>query len=488
MAEKICVLDTTLRDGEQTPGVSLSPKEKLMIAKALDGLGVDELEAGSVATSEGERKAMRLIANEGLDAKVLSFARVMRKEIDTCLECDVDGLFLVAPTSEDHIKFKLKTTPDKLVGSVLDVADYAKSHGLFIDLCCEDGSRTKLDFLRELLEAAKAKIDRFTVADTVGAATPESMTGIFAGLSDLGVPLGVHCHDDLGLAVANTLAAVKAGAGTVDVTVNGLGERAGNAPLEEVVSALGVLYGYGTNIKPEHIYKVSRQVEELTGVAVQANKALVGKNAFTHESGIHVDGILKRPETYEFVKPSLVGRKRVFRFGKHVGSKGLKVILKRVKINVSEEQFKQVLREIKALGDKGKVVTDADLRAIIEQIKGEKKKRFIELGELMAISGNKIIPEATVSAKVAGKPAKATATGDGPVDAAINALEKIVGDVNVSLEEYHVDAITGGSDATVNVTVKLKGRGRVITASGSHTDIIMASVMAMVNGINYLLG
>jgi len=466
----------------------LSPKGKLTIAKALDGLGVDCIEAGSVTTSEGEKESIKLIAKEGLKAKVLSFARVLKPEVDACLDCGVDGVFLVAPTSEDHIKFKLRTTPDKLAASVVDVAEYAKSHGLFVDLCCEDGSRTKLEFLQELLGRVKPKVDRFTVADTVGAATPELMTRLFSGLSGYRMPLGVHCHDDLGLAVANTIAAVKAGADTVDVTVNGLGERAGNAPLEEVVGALKVLYGYETGVKAEKIYRVSKLVEELTGVAVQANKALVGKNAFMHESGIHVDGLLKHPDTYEFVKPSLVGRKRVFRFGKHVGSKGLKVILTRVKIKVSEEQFRQILKEVKALGDKGKVVTDADLQAIVEQIKGEKRRRFIELDELMAVSGNKIMPEATVSAKVAGKPAKATATGDGPVDAAINALEKIVGDPNINLEEYHVDAITGGSDATVNVTVKLKGGGRVITASGSSTDIIMASVMAMVNGINYLLG
>lgn len=486
--QKIQVLDTTLRDGEQTPGVSLSPEEKLKIAKALDDLGVEYMEAGSVATSEGERESIKLIAKEGLRAKVLSFVRVMKREVELCMDCGVDGVFLVVPTSESHIKYKLKMSPTELLKLVDETVDFSKSNGLYIDLCCEDGSRTDVNFMKKILDQVGNKIDRFTVADTVGAATPDVMFNYFSELSKYKkMPYGVHCHDDLGLAVANTLASVKGGANTVDVTINGLGERAGNAALEEVVGALELLYGYKTNIKTEKIYETSKLVEDLTGVAVPSNKALVGKNSFTHESGIHVDGILKRAETYEFVKPEFVGRERVFRFGKHVGSKGLREVLNRFKIEVSEDQFKDILKQIKELGDRGKTITDADLRAIIDQVKGEEGKGYIVLGDLLAVSGNKIMPTASVSAKVNGKEIMEAATGDGPVNAAINALEKIVGEMNVSLEEYHVDAITGGSDATVNVMVKVKSGDRVVTASGVHADIVMASVLAMINGINTIL-
>jgi len=485
---RIEVLDTTLRDGEQTPGVSLSPEEKLRIAKALDGLGVDYIEAGSAATSPGEAESIKLIAGERLKAKVLSFSRVMEKEVDLCRTCDVDGLFLVAPTSESHLKFKLKTTPGEFLNRIEKVVQYCRDSGLYIDLCCEDGSRSEVAYLKQILDRVGDRIDRLTIADTIGASTPEKMTSFFEGLSEhRKMSYGVHCHDDLGLAVANTIASVKAGADTVNVTINGLGERAGNAPLEEVVASLELLYGYKTDIKTERIFKTSRLVEDLMGVAVQPNKALVGKNAFMHESGIHVDGLLKHLDTYEFVRPEYVGRKKVFRFGKHVGGKGLKAILDDLKITVTEEQFKKIFDEIKSMGDKGKTITDADLSAIVHQVKGEKESKFLELVDLSVQSGTKTTPQATVIVRVDGKKVKQTAEGDGPVDAAISAIMSVVGGKDIKLEEYHVDAITGGTDATVSVSVRMKSGNKVTTASGTDTDIIMASVQAMVNGINHLL-
>ncbi len=485
---RVNVLDTTLRDGEQTPGVSLSPQEKLWIAKALDGLGVDFLEAGSACTSPGEAESIRLIANEGLKAKVLSFSRILEKEVDLCQSCDVDGLFLVAPTSDEHIRFKLGTTPEEFLKTLDKVVQRAKDIGLYIDLCCEDGSRSDVAYLKKVLDKVGDRIDRFTIADTVGAGSPELMTKYFTELLKYRkMSYGVHCHDDLGLAVANTLAAVKAGADTVDVTMNGLGERAGNAPLEEVVASLDIIYGCKTNIKTEKLFEVSRLVEDLMGIPVQPNKALVGKNAFTHESGIHVDGLLKRASTYEFVKPEYVGREKTFRFGKHVGGKGLQAILDSMKIKVTEEQFKKVFDEIKSMGDKGKTITDADLMAIIKQVKGEKGEDFLKLVDLKISSGMTVTPKAHVVVRVDGKKKTEESNGDGPVDAAIKAIMKAVGDKNLKLEEYHVDAITGGTDATVSVTVKMKSGNKVITASGVHTDIIMASVQAIVNGINHLV-
>jgi len=484
--KKVQVLDTTLRDGEQTPGVSLSPEEKLKIAKALDDVGVDFIEAGSVATSKGEMQGMKLIAKEGLKANVLSFCRVLKKDIDLCLDCGLDGVFLVAPTSKSHIEFKLKTTEDKLLELVSETVQYSKDHGLYVDLCCEDGSRTSKDFLKKVIEAGKG-IDRFTVADTVGASKPEDIAEVFTELSNQKTPLGVHCHDDLGLAVANTLAGVLNGASTVDVTVNGLGERAGNAPLEEVVASLDVLYGIKTDVDASKLYSLSALVEDLSGVALPSNKALVGKNSFTHESGIHVDGILKHPETYEFLKPEYVGRKRDFIFGKHVGGKGLEEILKNLGIKTTRQQFKEIFEKLKDMGDKGHTITDADLKAIVDSVKGVKGKKVIDLIDLLTVSGNRIRPTASVAAKIRGEEKIGSAVGNGPVDAAINAIKKLVDGTNVSLEEYHVDAITGGTDASVSVTVKVKSRGKTATASGVHSDIIMASVLAMINGLNCLL-
>lgn len=486
---RIKVLDTTLRDGEQTPGVSLTPQEKVRIAKALDGLGVDFIEAGSACTSPGEAESIKLIANEGLKAKVLSFSRVLQKEVDLCASCDVDGLFLVAPTSESHIRFKLQTTPDEFLKTLDKTVQYCKDLGLYIDLCCEDGSRSDIAYLKKVIDAVGGRIDRFTIADTVGASTPEKMAEFFTELSKhKKMSYGVHCHDDLGLAVANTIASVKAGADTVDVTINGLGERAGNAPLEEVVAALDILYGYKTGIKTQKIYETSRLVEDLMGIPVQPNKALVGKNSFTHESGIHVDGILKNPGTYEFVKPEYVGREKVFRFGKHVGGKGLKAILDGLKITVTDDQFKRVFDEIKEMGDKGKTITDADLNAIVRQVKGEKVENFLEIVDLNIISGMKTTPKAKVVLRVDGRQKTVDSTGDGPVDAAIKAIMQVVGSRDIKLEEYHVDAITGGTDATVSVQVRMKSGSKAITASGVDTDIIMASVKAIVNGINCLVG
>jgi len=485
---RVRVLDTTLRDGEQTPGVSLTPEEKVKIAKALDELGVDFIEAGSACTSPGEAKSISLISKERLKAKVLSFSRVLEKEVALCHSCGVDGLFLVAPTSESHIRSKLGTTPEQFLKTLDKVVQQSKDCGLYIDLCCEDGSRSDIDYLKKVLDTVGSRVDRFTIADTVGASTPEKMASFFKQLSvHRKMSYGVHCHDDLGLAVANTVASVLAGADTVDVTINGLGERAGNAPLEEVVASLELLYGFKTNIKTPKIFEVSRLVEDLTGVPVQPNKALVGKNAFMHESGIHVDGLLKNPETYEYVKPEYVGREKTFRFGKHVGGKGLKAILDNFKITVTEEQFKKVFDEIKVIGDRGKTITDADLYAIVRQVKGEKKDDFLEVIDIKIESGTKVTPRAIVKVRADGKLKTEDSSGDGPVDAAIKAILQAVGSRDIKLEEYHVDAITGGTDATVSVQVRMKSGSKVITASGVDTDIIMASVYAIVNGINALL-
>jgi D-citramalate synthase len=486
---KIKILDTTLRDGEQTPGVSLTPDEKLSIAKALDDLGVDVIEAGSAITSAGEQEGIKLIANEGLDAEISSYARILKGDIDAAISCDVDSIFLVAPTSDLHIKHKLGITREELVEKTLNAIHYCKDHDLTVDLCAEDGSRTDVRFLSKILESASHyRIDRFTVADTVGIMVPEKISDMFSKLAGKSkIPLGIHCHDDLGLATANTLSAVKAGASIVDVAVNGLGERAGNASLEEVVMALRLGYGYDMNVKTRKIASVSDLVERLCGIPVAPNKAIVGDNAFTHEAGIHVDGILKKPETYEAIKPESVGFKRRFVLGKHVGMKSVKKMLDDLRISVSDEQLRDIFNQVKYMGDKGKKVTNVDLEVIAHSVIGTKVEKAMEVDELVAVAGNKFTPMASVKIRINGKEITESATGTGPVDAAMKAIKHATKEVPFELIEYHVDSISGGTDAVVEVMVKLRSKDKIITAQGAGSDIVLASVDALVNGINLIM-
>lgn len=486
---KVKVLDTTLRDGEQTPGVSLTPESKLKIAKALDDLGVDVIEAGAAIASEGERESIKLIANEGLNAEVSTYVRILQADIDAALSCNVNSVFLVAPTSDLHITYKLGITREELVEKTLKAIQYSKDHGLVVDLCAEDGSRSDIKFLIKVIEAAtEYGIDRFTLADTVGIMLPEKMTEIFSQIKQNSkVPLGIHCHDDLGLATANTIAAVIAGASMVDVTINGLGERAGNAALEEVVMALKLGYDCKLNIKTEKIISVSQLVEQLCGIPIAPNKAIVGRNAFTHEAGIHVDGILKKAETYEAIKPELVGARRSFVLGKHVGMKAVRAMLDELNIKATDEQLKEIFKQIKYMGDKGKKVTNVDLEVISHAVMGLEVEKAIEVDELVAVAGNKCTPTASVKVKINGKEVIESATGTGPVDAAIKAIRHATREVPFELMEYHVDSISGGTDAVVQVMVKLKSKDKIITAQGAGTDIILASVEALVNGINLIM-
>lgn len=490
MSKRIKILDTTLRDGEQTPGVSLIPDEKLKIAKALDDLGVDVIEAGSAITSEGEQEGIKKIANEGLKAEIASFARILRGDIDLAIKCDVDSIFLVAPTSDLHIKYKLGISREKLLENTLNSIQYCKDHGLVVDLCAEDGSRSDINFLKKVLKSAmEYRIDRFTLADTVGIMTPENMKKFFSELKKVSkIPLGVHCHDDFGLATANTLAAVNSGAEIVDVTINGLGERAGNASLEEVVVCLELGYGYKTNINKKKIAEISDLVEKLCGIPVPPNKAIVGENAFTHEAGIHVDGILKNPETYEAIKPELIGMRRRFVLGKHVGLKAVKNMLDDLKISVNDEQLMEIFKRIKYMGDKGKRITNVDLETIANSVLGIEVEKAIELDELLAVAGNKFTPTASIKIKINGREIIESAVGTGPVDAAINAIKHATKDIPFELTEYHVDSISGGTDAVVKVLVKLKSRDKVITSQGVGSDIVLASVDALINGLNLIIG
>ncbi|MEM3466365.1 MAG: 2-isopropylmalate synthase [Candidatus Jordarchaeales archaeon] len=404
--EKIKILDTTLRDGEQTPGVSLTPDKKVLIAKKLDELGVDVIEAGFAAASEGEAEAIKLIAKENLRSEICSFARGVKGDIDAALKSDVDSIFLVIPASDTHIKHKLRKTREEVLKIIEKCVGYAKAHGLTVEFGPEDATRSDINFLKEAIRVAVASgADRVTPPDTVGVLTPEKSYALFMDLKKAfpNVVFGVHCHDDFGLAVANTLAALRAGAEEAHVTVNGLGERAGNAALEEVVVALNLHYGVNTSIRTDLLYDVSMLVSRLTGVIVQPNKAIVGENAFTHESGIHTHAILAEPSTYEAIPPDLVGRRRRLVAGKHAGSHGVRAALMEMGLHPTEEQLKEIFRRVKEVGDKGKRVTDADLKAIAEAVMGIPSIQPIKLEELTVVTGDHVTPTASVRLNVNGK-------------------------------------------------------------------------------------
>jgi D-citramalate synthase len=489
LSGKIRFLDTTLRDGEQTPGVSLDMDEKLAIAQRLDALGVQVIEAGSAITSEGERKSMKAVADSGLCAEVCSFVRVRTADVDLALECDVDSVHLVVPVSDLHIESKLKSDRRTVIQKAVQVTEYAKDHGLVVELSGEDASRADLDFLTSLYIAGiEAGADRLCFCDTVGVLIPEVTVNIFRKLSHLGAPISIHCHNDFGMATANTVAALRGGASQAHVTVNGIGERAGNASLEEVVMTLESLYKIKTGIKCEDLYQLSRLVSRMTGILVAPNKALVGENAFTHEAGIHVHGLLADTSTYEPLHPEQVGRKRRIVLGKHAGRASVELALKEFGIAVSDDQLAQIVQRVKELGDKGKRVSDADLQTIAEIVLSIQKEPKVRLSELTVVSGNTVTPTASVKLQLNGQEKVEAGTGVGPVDAAVNAVKRALSGVaDVRLEEYHVDAITGGTNALVEVWVTMALADRKITARGAGADIIMASVEAVLEGINRLM-
>lgn len=485
----IKVLDTTLRDGEQTPGVSLTSLEKLRIATKLDEIGVEFIEAGSAITSEGERESIKEITDQGFNAEILSFSRPLNVDIDFCLDCDVDAVNLVVPTSDLHIFEKLKTDKNHLLELSNNAVEYCKDHGLTVEFSAEDASRSDFDFLKHVyVEAIEHGVDRICVCDTVGILTPDSSFELFNKLNDISVPVACHCHNDFGLAVANTLSAIKGGASEFHSTINGIGERAGNTSFEECVVSLDRLYPqFSTNIKINQIYDISKLVSRSTGVYIQPNKAIVGENAFAHESGIHSDGIIKNSATYEAITPELVGQKRKFIVGKHMGTHGLDNRLKELGLNVNKTQLQQICDDIKELADKGKTITDVDLEVIADNVLEINHEDRIKLDEVTVVSGNKVMPTASVKITMDGDEILNAGVGLGPVDAAINALNTLDIFKGIELNEYHVDSITGGTDAFIDVIIKLQKGDKVVSARATESDIIKASVKSYVAGVNRLL-
>ncbi|MCJ7631777.1 2-isopropylmalate synthase [Candidatus Bathyarchaeota archaeon] len=487
--ENTLFLDTTLRDGEQTPGVSLTPENKLRIAKQLDELGVNIIEAGSAVASEGEIKAIKMIVKEKLKAEICSFARIVRGDIDAVVKSEAQSVHLVVPTSPTHLKYKLEKTEDQVLNMVVDTVQYAKDQGLIIELSAEDSTRSDINFLKKVFTSGvEAGADRLCACDTVGILTPERSFEFYSDLSStFKKPISVHCHNDFGMAVANSIAALRGGAAEVHVTVNGLGERAGNAALEEVVMSLIQLYKVKLSIKTQRLHSTSSLVSRLMDVPIQPNKAIVGDNAFTHQAGIHTHAVLALPSTYEPLPPELVGVHRRFVAGKLSGIHGLKALLESLELKPSDDQMKDIFSRVKSLGDKGKKITDVDLYTIAEMVMELPKVRPIKLKELSVMTGNKITPTAAVTIDMDGKTVTEAAVGDGPVDAAVNAINKAVAQpTEITLERYNVKAITGGTNAMVEVTVQLRKGNMLVSSMGVHNDIVMASVEAMLSGINVL--
>jgi len=486
----VYIFDTTLRDGEQTPGVALTVDEKIKIAEALDSLGVDVIEAGFPITSPGEFDAVKRIARLGLNAKICALARTNLKDMELALEADVDRVHVFIATSDLHLKYKLGLTREEALRRAVEAVEYLKSHGVEVEFSAEDATRSDPSYLEQVYSAvARAGADFLDIPDTVGVATPELMESLVKRI--IGVSRGkivsVHCHDDFGLATANSIAGVRAGARQVHVTINGIGERAGNASLEEVVMALKMLYGYEVGVRTEKLVEVSRLVSRLTGVPVQPNKAVVGRNAFGHESGIHTHGVLRNPATYEPFPPEVVGARRWLAVGKHAGSHGIRARLEELGFKVDEDQLKAIMSRVKALGDMGRRVTDKDMIEIAEEILGIRRSRGGRIAELEGVEiysyGQGV--EAVVKISIGGDRAVYRGKGRGGMEAVAAALEEILRTYGARAREHEVRVHQVGSsmDAEAVVTIEAPG-GRIVSSSSIKPDIYWALADAYIEALN----
>lgn len=498
---KIIIFDTTLRDGEQSPGASLDAQKKLEIARSLTRLGVDVIEAGFPISSAGDFAAVKMVATDVKGPIICGLARAIKKDIDAAFKAVSPArrrrIHVFLATSKIHMKYKLRKAEEQILREAFESVKYAKTLVQDVEFSPEDASRTEKEFLFRVVEAAiDAGANTINIPDTVGYAIPEEFSQLIREIKenvsniDKAV-LSVHCHDDLGLAVANSLAAVTCGAGQVECTINGLGERAGNASLEEIVMALRTrkdFLGKSTNIKTDQIYKTSRLVSKLTGIVVQPNKAIVGGNAFRHEAGIHQDGILKRRTTYEIMRPEDIGLETGggLVLGKHSGRHAFSERLRKLGFHLSRSQIdKLFFKRFKKLADKKKEIFDEDLIVLVEEEISVTPKIW-QLVSMEVTSGNKITPTASVKLRSKDKTFTKISSGDGPVDACYKAIDKITG-IKGRLLDYSIQAVTRGKDALGEVRLRVKAKGREITGRSSRTDIIEASACAYLDAINKLL-
>ena len=496
----IKIFDTTLRDGEQAPGCSMHLKEKIEIAMALERLRVDVIEAGFAIASKGDFEAIQKISEVIKDSTVCSLARAVPKDIDAAYEALRGAkharIHTFLATSPIHMEYKLKMSPEKVLTMIGDMVRYAKKYLPDIEFSAEDAMRSDKEFLARALETAiAAGATTVNVPDTVGYATPTEMIEMLKYLTDHvkgieNVTISVHCHNDLGLSVANSLAAVTAGASQIECTINGLGERAGNAAMEEIVMGLHTrkaYYNCETNIDTTQIYRSSRLVYNLLGLPPPINKAIVGTNAFAHEAGIHQHGILANRATYEIMTPQSIGLlKNEMVFGKHSGRHAVEKRLNEMGYQLSKEEMDDLFERFKDLADKKKTVNDHDLEALagrklVETANGFKLERFT------VNCGNYVTSSAVVRLSNDDKMLEEVAIGDGPIAAAYNAIDKMIPAPPHILDDYSIFSVTEGHDALGEVIVKIKAGDKLVTGRGLSTDIIEASIMAYINGLNRLL-
>jgi len=484
----VSLFDTTLRDGEQAPGIALSADDKMKIASALNDLGVGIIEAGFAASGEMEKGIIRKIAKMGLSSTVCSLARSVKSDIDAVIDCDVGYVHTFLATSDIHLKYKLKMTREEVKARMVDAIEYAVSHGLKVQFSCEDATRTDIDFLKEMHIAAQdAGAAAINVPDTVGVIYPTAMTYLIEELLKVTkVPMAVHCHNDMGLAVANSLAAAAAGAKQIHVCVNGLGERTGNAALEEVALGLYANFGIET-VDMSKIGYTSKTVSRVTGYPIPYNKPIVGRNAFAHESGIHVHGVLNNAATYEAFRPELVGVDRHIVIGKHSGTHSVKDRLAALKVKFPDERVPELLNEIKKHAIGGKEIDDAELMVLADHLLWKRgEEDAVKLEEFAVFTGKGVTATATVTVNINGAKRTSSNTGIGPVDASIKAIRCAVNE-KITLEEYKLNAITGGSDSLCEVTVVIKGAydsSRLSVGKAVGLDIVATSVDATMEAIN----
>jgi 2-isopropylmalate synthase len=500
MPEKIFIFDTTLRDGEQTPGANLNVDEKLQIARHLELLNVDVIEAGFPIASRGDFEAVRAVAREIRGPQIAALARAFAKDIDAAWEAVKEAtnprIHTFISTSDIHLKYQMKKSREEVLEMAVAAVKHAVRYTANVEFSAMDASRSDLDYVVQVFTAcidAGAKVLNFP--DTVGYAIPQEFGAKIKYLMEH-IPnihkavLSVHCHNDLGLAVANTLAAIMNGVRQAEVTINGIGERAGNASLEEVVMALATrkdLFGYYTDIVTQYIYPASRLTSKLSGVPVQPNKAIVGSNAFAHESGIHQDGVLKEASTFEIMTPTAVGiKKSSLPLGKLSGRHAFKKKLQEMGYYLPDDELNRVFFRFKDLADRKKTVFDEDLTSLVEtEVIYKSVPEHFKLVDLVVLTGTMVKPNATVKMEVGGVLHSYSAFGDGPIDAAYKAITHVA-QSKCSLLKFAVTAITGGTEALGEVSVRLEDDGHIVTGQGVDPDIVTASARAYINGLNRL--
>lgn len=496
MTQWVKIFDTTLRDGEQSPGATMNVAEKVRIAEQLERLNVDVIEAGFPISSEGDFEAVRQIARKIQRSQVAALARANPQDIDRAWEAVKDArsplLHTFISTSDIHLKYQLKKSKEEVLQIAAQSVSRAKRYTPHVEFSAMDATRSNFEFLAAVCQAAiEAGATTINIPDTVGYAIPSEFGELIRNLRQKvkgieKVTLSVHCHNDLGLAVANSIAAIQNGARQVECTINGIGERAGNASLEEVVMTLRTrkdLLRFPTRVNPKHIFATSRLVSKITGMVVQPNKAIVGANAFAHQSGIHQDGILKEKLTYEIMTPESVGiPKTSLVLGKLSGRHAFKEKIKQLGYNLSEEELELAFSRFKQLADKKREIYDEDIESIVVEEVLRVPRRY-KLVYLTVVAGNMTVPTATVKMEVDGKVIQEAGFGDGPVDATFKTIKKITR-TRSKLLQFAINAITGGTEAQGEVTVRLEEKGQTVIGQGADTDVIVASAKAYINALN----